>query len=169
RQLHEPTFVDEVAKALDESGLDPERLVLEITESTLVADAQAVIGKLHCLKALGVRLAIDDFGTGYSSLSYLRKFPVDILKIDKSFVDSVLLSPLEGPAFMRAIVNLGLTLQMRVVAEGIEYAGQLEQLRRAGCHSGQGNFFSLPVDAEAMERLLDGTLPAAPLEVAPIS
>jgi diguanylate cyclase (GGDEF)-like protein/PAS domain S-box-containing protein len=169
RQLHEASFVDEVARALDESGLDPQRLVLEITESTLVADAQAVIGKLHCLKALGIRLAIDDFGTGYSSLSYLRKFPVDILKIDKSFVDSVLLSPVEGPAFMRAIVNLGLTLQMRVVAEGIEYAGQLEQLRRAGCHSGQGNFFSLPVDAEAMDLLLDGILPISTPAPAPIS
>jgi diguanylate cyclase (GGDEF)-like protein/PAS domain S-box-containing protein len=162
RQLHEASFVDEVAAALRDSGLEPQRLVLEITESTLVADAPGVIGKLHALKGLGVRLAIDDFGTGYSSLSYLRKFPVDILKIDKSFVDSVLLSPVQGPAFMRAIVNLGLTLQLRVVAEGIEHAGQLDQLRRAGCHSGQGNYFSVPVDAEAMDELLDGPLAITP-------
>jgi len=154
RQLDEPGFVEVVREELEASGLAPDRLVLEITESTLMDDAPAVIGKLHALKALGVRLAIDDFGTGYSSLSYLRRFPVDILKIDKSFVDSVLQSPIEGPAFIRAIVNLGLTLRLRMVAEGIEFPGQLTHLRAAGCHAGQGFLIARPLTAAEFEALL---------------
>jgi EAL domain-containing protein (putative c-di-GMP-specific phosphodiesterase class I) len=115
--------------------------------------AEETIATLHALKALGVRLAIDDFGTGYSSLSYLQRFPVDVLKIDKAFVDAVG-SGTQDPVLARAIIFLGETLQLDTVAEGIEHASQVEGLRFLGCELGQGYHFSRPLPATAVESLL---------------
>jgi diguanylate cyclase (GGDEF)-like protein len=163
RQLQQPDFGSDVADALRVSGLQPGALVLEITESVLVQDTAGIAGKLEQLKALGLRIAIDDFGTGYSSLSYLQQFPVDILKIDRSFV-----SPAGGPksdtlALVGAIVQLGRTLHLRTVAEGVEDASQLAQMRRIGCDSGQGFLFARPIDAEGISSLLTDVGSLAPL------
>jgi diguanylate cyclase (GGDEF)-like protein/PAS domain S-box-containing protein len=147
-QLLDHNIVGDVRDALHAAGLAPERLTLEITESVLMHDAEAVLVQLTALKALGVSLAIDDFGTGYSSLSYLRRFPVDILKIDKSFVDSV---AHHGTALVKAIVNMGASLQMTTVAEGIEDDGQAAALEELGCDVGQGFLFARPVPAGEFE------------------
>jgi len=163
RQLQEPAFVGEVARALEESGLTPECLVLEITESVMMRDAPATTVVLGQLKRLGVRLAIDDFGTGYSSLSYLRQFPIDILKIDKSFVDGAGDTEKEQK-LTRAIVDLAKTLQLDVVAEGIERVEQLARLRSLDCTFGQGFYFAEPRDADEIGELLktaDQESPAA--------
>lgn len=153
RQLADPEFVDRVARMLRLSGVDPGRLTLEITEATFGADAEPMIGRLHQLKRLGVSLAIDDFGTEYSSLSKLRQMPVDILKMDKSFVDGIATDSSER-ALAGAIVSLGASLGECTVAEGIETEGQLEQLRRLEVEYGQGYLFSRPVPAEEITRLL---------------
>ena len=153
RQLEDPTFVAAVMAVLDESGLDPSALTLEITESILMKDAEAAISRLHQLKRLGVQLAIDDFGTGYSSLGYLRQFPIDIIKIDKSFV-----SPLDGQEresqLVRTIVDLARGLGTKTVAEGIETVEQAEELARLGCHYGQGFHYSHPLEVEAFSNML---------------
>jgi EAL domain-containing protein (putative c-di-GMP-specific phosphodiesterase class I) len=127
--------------------------VLEITESVLVQDAESVIAQMLELKLLGVAFAIDDFGTGYSSLSYLKRFPIDILKVDKSFVDDVGDSVEDG-ALAEAIVQLGRTLHLEVVAEGIEKARQINGLRALGCQYGQGFFFAKPLTADQIDDLL---------------
>jgi diguanylate cyclase (GGDEF)-like protein len=137
-QLVAPTLVADVARVLVETGLEPSALVLEITESALVRDVDAVVARLTELKALGLRLAIDDFGTGYSSLSYLRHFPVDILKIDRSFVDQL---PGDGVALARSIVRLGESMGLEVIAEGVEADAQRTELTRLGCLVGQGYLF----------------------------
>jgi diguanylate cyclase (GGDEF)-like protein/PAS domain S-box-containing protein len=147
-QLLDPNIVNDVRDALQAAGLAPERLTLEITESVLTQDTEAVLIQLTALKALGVSLAIDDFGTGYSSLSYLRRFPIDILKIDKSFIDSV---ADRGSALVKAIVNMGDSLHMTTVAEGIEHATQAAVLHELGCDIGQGYLFARPVSAEDFE------------------
>ena len=153
RQLEDAALVDDVADALGESGLDPARLLLEITESILVQRADAALRTLHALKALGVRLAIDDFGTGYSSLAYLHRFPVDVLKIDKAFVDGVAGGGSDA-ALARAIVGLATTLGLRCVAEGIERANQAAELRAAGCGYGQGFLYAKPLAAREAGALL---------------
>jgi diguanylate cyclase (GGDEF)-like protein len=158
RQLQEPSIVDDVAEALEWSGLPPELLVLELTESLLMHEADTTVERLWALKALGVRLAIDDFGTGYSSLSYLRRFPVDILKIDRSFVSGVG-GGLQDTVLTEAIVGLSRTLRLQVVAEGIEAPAQLEVLRRLGCQFGQGYFFSRPLAVADLEAYLARELP----------
>jgi diguanylate cyclase (GGDEF)-like protein len=150
-QLLDHNIVADVRDALAAAGLAPERLTLEITESVLMHDAEAVLDQLTALKALGVSLAIDDFGTGYSSLSYLRRFPVDILKIDKSFVDSV---AHHGTALVKAIVSMGASLQMTTVAEGIEDDGQATTLEQLGCDVGQGFLFARPVPADEFEAVV---------------
>ncbi len=154
RQLLESDLVVQVAQVLDRNGLDPSALVLEITEGSLLQGVAETIEKLRDLKGLGVRLAIDDFGTGSSSLGHLRQFPIDVLKIDKSFVDEIATSGSEGPALVRAIVELANTLQLETVAEGIEESDQLTQLRSAGCVSGQGFLFARPLQADAVGALL---------------
>jgi diguanylate cyclase (GGDEF)-like protein/PAS domain S-box-containing protein len=154
RQLLEPDLVDRVREVLERSGLDPAALVLEITEGSLLQGVEETIDKLNDLKGLGIRLAIDDFGTGSSSLGHLRRFPIDVLKIDKSFVDDVATTGSEGPALVRAVVDLARTLQLQTVAEGIEEIAQLAQLRSAGCVSGQGFLFAKPLQADAMGPLL---------------
>ena len=142
RQLLDPAAVTTVATILARTGIDPSRVVLEITESVLL-DAEVVGRRLHQLRALGVRLAIDDFGTGYSSLSYLTRLPVDVVKIDRSFVER-LGGPSEDEVLVRAVVQLARSLGLRSVGEGVENPGQLERLQALGCDSGQGYLFGRP-------------------------
>jgi diguanylate cyclase (GGDEF)-like protein/PAS domain S-box-containing protein len=153
RQLQQAGLVEEVAAALQESGLAPSHLVLEITESVLMQDAASAVSRLTELKHLGVQLAIDDFGTGYSSLSYLQQFPVDTLKIDKSFVDGVGREP-ERAALASAIIELGRTLGLKTVAEGIEEPAQAAELTLLGCDVGQGYHFARPMDRAGLELAL---------------
>ena len=144
RQLGDVNLIDDVANALRVAGLRRDQLVLELTESTLLANSEETVGILTGLKSLGVRLAIDDFGTGYSSLSYLRRFPVDVLKIDKSFVDGVDGGP-GATALASAVIALGNSLGLRTVAEGIENEAQFAALSQLGCKFGQGFLFSHPL------------------------
>ena len=153
RQLTRAEIVDEVAAVLNESGLLPQSLTLEITESVLMNDRDAAITRLHQLKALGVRVAVDDFGTGYSSLGYLSSLPIDILKIDKSFIDRVA-AGVEDSAIAHAVIKLGNSLKLTVVAEGIEAAEQATALRAMRCHRGQGFYFSEPLDTNGVDDLL---------------
>ena len=141
RQLEIRSFVDHIKEALSATGLDPTALVIEITESTLMRDADATVRRLRDIKELGVRVAIDDFGTGYSSLAYLRQFPVDALKIDRSFISAMADSP-ESGALIHTLVELGRTLGLETLAEGIEDNDQLAKLREEHCDRGQGFLFS---------------------------
>ncbi|MCC7033335.1 MAG: EAL domain-containing protein [Acidobacteria bacterium] len=143
RHLQQGDLVRDVDWALRESGLDPGSLVLELTESTIMHHTAANLERLHELKALGVRIAIDDFGMGYSSLAYLHRFPIDILKVDRSFV-SRLVADGEGPELARAVVTLGRTLGLETVAEGIESDAQALALLALGCTAGQGFLFARP-------------------------
>ncbi len=154
-QIEQGDFVDEVAGCLRRSGLHPGNLTLEITESLFMGDGPAAVARLHALKELGVKLSLDDFGTGYSSLSYLRSLPIDVLKIDKSFVDGVTQGP-EQSAVARAIVKLAHDFGMETVAEGIESSDQAVELGAIGVDMGQGYHFAWPLDAAAMERFLLG-------------
>ena len=140
-------------EALERSGLPARSLVLEITETAMMHETDATIDKLLALKALGVRLAVDDFGTGYSSLSYLQRFPVDILKIDRSFVAAIE-DNAENSSLAPAIVSLAHTLRLDAVAEGVETVGQADALAGLGCDLAQGFYFSRPVDASAVAKLL---------------
>jgi EAL domain-containing protein (putative c-di-GMP-specific phosphodiesterase class I) len=151
-QLQQVDLVEVVASTLAETQLDPARLVLEITESSLLDDSRA-IQTLRGLKELGVRLAVDDFGTGYSSLHYLQRFPLDALKIPKTFVDH-LGEHSDQSALARAIIELGRTFGLDVIAEGIERPEQLAHLRALGCKAGQGFLLAHPRDAAATEALL---------------
>ena len=153
RQLDSDGFVDDVRGALHLHGLDPSSLIIEITESVLMKDANATVARLHSLKQLGVLLAIDDFGTGYSSLAYLRQFPIDILKIDRSFVSDMSGSP-DAAALIHTLIELGRTQGLVTLAEGIEQSVQLEGLRDERCDHGQGFLFSRPVPPTEVERLL---------------
>jgi EAL domain-containing protein (putative c-di-GMP-specific phosphodiesterase class I) len=158
RQLQHPDLVDEVAQILTETRLPPSRLVFEITESVIMRDTEDVLSSLRQLKELGIRLAIDDFGTGYSSLSYLQKFPVDILKIDKAFVDGVAAGG-QAAALTRTIIALADMLSLRTVAEGIEGSDQSLHLQALGCGFGQGYLFAKPLSAEAAGALVRGGVP----------
>jgi EAL domain-containing protein (putative c-di-GMP-specific phosphodiesterase class I) len=144
RQFRTADFADRVREALADTGARPEWLLLEITESLVLKDADKVLADLKALRALGVRIAIDDFGTGYSSLSYLRQMPVDVLKLDKSFIDDILHSR-QQHALVDAIVTLSHNLDLAVVAEGIEEAGQRAALDAMGCQYGQGYHFARPL------------------------
>lgn len=148
RQFCHPGFTSTVMLALTRSGLDPNRLEIEITESVFLEGNDAVLAVLRQLRSLGIRIALDDFGTGYSSLSYLRSFPFDKIKIDKSFVDSIT-SDTTAMAIVRAIVVLAYSLKMETTAEGVEDSAQLEELRDQGCTSVQGYYFSRPIDSTA--------------------
>jgi diguanylate cyclase (GGDEF)-like protein/PAS domain S-box-containing protein len=153
RQFQQGSLVSDVAGILKESRLAPASLILEITETILAQDSTLAVRKLRDLKELGVQLALDDFGTGYSSLSYLRRFPIDVLKIDKSFIDGVHRDS-EESALARAIVQIGETLNLRTVAEGIEFAEQAQELHTLGCEEGQGFYFARPLDSHAVGELL---------------
>jgi diguanylate cyclase (GGDEF)-like protein len=158
RQLDSAHFVDEVRAALATSGLDPGFLTLEVTESVLMRDIAVVRDRLCALKEIGVRIAIDDFGTGYSSLAYLRQFPVDALKIDRSFITHLAESE-ESGALIHTLVQLGKALHLETLAEGIEKSDQLARLRSEECDSGQGFLFSRPLDAQAVvDFFLDRTM-----------
>jgi diguanylate cyclase (GGDEF)-like protein/PAS domain S-box-containing protein len=153
RQFQRPDeLVREVAQVLEETGLAPGSLVLEITESMIMKEAERNVDVLERLRGLGVQVAVDDFGTGYSSLAYLKRFPVDMLKVDKSFVDG-LGENLEDTAIVEAVINLAHALGLRTVAEGIETTGQLDQLRALGCELGQGYYFSRPLPAHKASAL----------------
>jgi diguanylate cyclase (GGDEF)-like protein len=147
QQLRDPGLPEEVARTLSATGLPGSALTLEITESMLLAGEDDIAGMLRALKGLGLSIAIDDFGTGYSSLAYLRQFPVDALKIDKSFIDSVAGSA-EDSALARTIVELGRGMRLETIAEGIESSEQLEHLRALRCELGQGYHFSHPLAGE---------------------
>jgi diguanylate cyclase (GGDEF)-like protein len=157
-ELQSAHLTRDVAAVLEETGLPPESLTLEITESGAMADPAAALETLRELRRLGVRLALDDFGTGYSSLSHLRDFPIDVLKLAKPFVDR-LDAESEDTTFTDAILRLAAALQLTVVAEGIERAEQAEVLRRLECSLGQGYFFARPLDAADAERHLAETAP----------
>jgi diguanylate cyclase (GGDEF)-like protein/PAS domain S-box-containing protein len=153
RQLQDDGLVASVAAILERTGIRPEHVVLEITESAVMADAETMIARLHELKALGVRLAIDDFGTGYSSMSYLCSFPIDILKIDRSFVTGVRTEP-QKMGIVRTIVELGRILDLQTVAEGIELVEELEELRNLECDLGQGYWFARPLSVTQTVEML---------------
>jgi diguanylate cyclase (GGDEF)-like protein len=157
-QINREGFVEEVAAALEGSALDAAALTLEVTETAIMRDAPVSANRLGALKALGVRIAIDDFGTGYSSLAYLRQFPVDSLKIDRSFVSSIASSK-EATALIHTLIQLGQTLELDTVAEGIDAPEQLLALRREGCEYGQGFMLAEPMGPEGVERLLRGDSP----------
>jgi diguanylate cyclase (GGDEF)-like protein len=154
RQLELERVIDDVHVALSRSGFDPTMLVLELTETTLMKDVAETIVRLHALKALGVRLAIDDFGTGYSSLAYLRQFPIDILKIDRSFVSGIGDS-VESAALIHTLVQLGKVLKLETIAEGIEDEDQRLRLQREDVDTGQGFLFSRPLDVAGLNLFLE--------------
>ncbi|MGO9149618.1 MAG: EAL domain-containing protein [Acidimicrobiales bacterium] len=153
RQLESSGILNDVASALTESGLEPARLVLEVTETAMMHDPDAVVARMTKLKSLGVRLSVDDFGTGYSSLASLRRFPVDVLKIDRSFVESISKSP-EDASVVQTLVSLGRSLGLEVVAEGVELASQLDAVREAGCNRAQGFLLGRPLDRDQLDALV---------------
>ena len=159
RQFSAPGFVDGVRRILDSSGLEPGALMLELTESVLLRRDERVVSDLIELKAIGVKLAIDDFGTGYSSLSYLRELPIDVLKMDKSFVDGIAVSG-QRRALAEGIVQIARTLQLEVVAEGIESEVQRDLLIAMGCQFGQGYLLARPMPARPGGDAAAGSGPA---------
>ena len=152
RQFRQPDLVGEISEALEETGLDTRSLKLEITESIAVDDVESTISTLRELKEMGVALAIDDFGTGYSSLSYIKRFPVDVLKIARPFVEGLGRDP-EDTALVRATIAFAKAFKLDVTGEGVETAEQLAQLRTLGCDTGQGYYFARPLPGEAVGRL----------------
>jgi diguanylate cyclase (GGDEF)-like protein/PAS domain S-box-containing protein len=150
RQFRHPGLVQDVGQVLAESGLDASGLEVEITEGTAMGDADATVKTLEHLKGIGIRLAIDDFGTGYSSLSYLKRFPIDVLKVDRSFVAGLPANHGDA-AIVRAIVGLSRALGLKAVAEGVETVDQLDELRRLGCDQGQGYLFGRPTPTEVAD------------------
>jgi diguanylate cyclase (GGDEF)-like protein/PAS domain S-box-containing protein len=150
-QFREQNFLDMVARTLEETQLDPHYLELELTESATMQDLELTVMLLESLKKMGVCLSIDDFGTGYSSLSYLKRFPIDALKIDRSFVQDIATDP-DGAAITRAIISMAKSLKRKVIAEGVETDAQFEFLRNEGCDQIQGFFFSEPLSAQEFER-----------------
>jgi diguanylate cyclase (GGDEF)-like protein len=153
RQFQQPAFINAVAEILRETNLDPRWLELEITESSIMKEPDQAIEKLHELKLMGIRVAVDDFGTGYSSLNYLKRFPIDTLKIDKTFVADVCKDP-HDTAIVRAIITLGHALDLTVIAEGVETQEQLKYLSSLGCDVVQGFLFSKSLPAPVFEELL---------------
>ncbi len=152
-QVGHRSLVDTVSRVLADTGLPPQCLQLEITETVLMRDASATVQILEALKALGIEIAVDDFGTGYSSLSYLKRFPVDVLKIDQSFVDGLGDDPNDS-AIVRAIIGLADAINLRAIAEGVETAPQLQNLIDLGCQFAQGYYFARPAPAAIIEELL---------------
>jgi diguanylate cyclase (GGDEF)-like protein/PAS domain S-box-containing protein len=159
-ELRAPGFVAGVRAILKETGLEPRYLELELTETVLIEDSRSVADVLEELKDIGVLLALDDFGTGYSSLSHLKRFPIDTLKIDQSFVRDLTVDE-DDAGIVTAVIGMGKSLQMRVVAEGVETREQLEILQQHGCPQGQGYYFCRPVPAEEFGHLLESDTVAA--------
>ncbi|HVG69616.1 MAG TPA: EAL domain-containing protein [Vicinamibacterales bacterium] len=158
-QLTDPTLIDQIQLALHDSGLEPRRLALELTEGIAIANPSAVTTLLMELRAVGVRICVDDFGTGYSSLAYLRQFPIDTLKIDRSFVRGMVTNK-DTAEIVAGVMNLSKQLGLRVVAEGVEDEDQCDHLRALNCHAGQGHLFAKPLDLDgAVEVLKTGLAP----------
>ena len=158
-QWSDPALVDQIGEALRDSGLEPRRLVLELTEGIAMANPTAVTTLLMRLRAMGVRISVDDFGTGYSSLAYLRQFPIDTLKIDRSFVRGMVTNK-DTAEIVASVIGMSQQLGLHVVAEGIEHEDQLARLRALNCEAGQGNLFAKPLDVdEAAELLKTGLAP----------
>jgi len=153
-QFRNEGFLDDLFTILSETGLDPSYLELELTESALMKRVEITASILSTLRGKGVRVAIDDFGTGYSSLSYLRKFPLDALKIDQSFVQQITTIP-DETTIVRAIISMGRSLNLRVIAEGVETPDQLDFLKAHECEEAQGYYFSRPVPPEKLVKLLE--------------
>lgn len=154
RQFQQGDLVQQVKQIIDDSGLDPKWLELELTESIIMSNIDEASEKLHQLKVMGIAISIDDFGTGFSSLSYLKNLPIDILKIDQSFITNIE-SDITNAAIARAIISLGHSLEMTVIAEGVETEEQLHFLRVEQCDSVQGYFFSVPCEADAFTQFLN--------------
>ena len=154
RQLDSDELIGDIEGSLARSGLEPAALTIEITETTLMRNAEQTARRLATIKQLGVMIAIDDFGTGYSSLAHLQRFPVDALKIDRSFI-SGLKQNTEGETLIRTLVQLGKALSLDTFAEGIEQHEELSLLRSESCDSGQGFLYARPLDATATEEFLD--------------
>ncbi|MCY1431581.1 putative signaling protein [compost metagenome] len=157
-QLRQPLLVERLQRLIESLGLEPQRLQLEITEGFIMSQAEEALSVLHNLKSLGVQLAIDDFGTGYSSLSYLKRLPLDVLKIDKSFVSGLPDDPNDA-AISRAIIALGRSMQLTVIAEGVETRAQEYFLAAEGCQQIQGFIVSAPLSPEAFEHKFLSPLP----------
>jgi EAL domain-containing protein (putative c-di-GMP-specific phosphodiesterase class I) len=153
RQFEDPDLVPSIVRAVQQSGLDPARLSLELAESTVMHDMRGAVGKMNALYDQGFQLAIDDFGTGYSSLSYLKHFPVNTLKLDRVFVADADTDPY-NTAILRSVVALAQPLGLRVTAEGIETQAEADHVRALGCYGGQGYLFGRPMPAEELEALL---------------
>ena len=155
-QLHHSDIVADVRDALADSGLDPQGLTLEITETVMMTNADLAEQRLGELKQLGVSIALDDFGTGYSSLGYLSRFPVDVIKMDRSFLSAGASPVTSGLA--TAVIGLGKTFELSIVAEGIEFPEQWATLRELGCELGQGFYFAKPMDSSAAIEYLQSSL-----------
>src|SRR6185437_12946230 len=153
KQFMQPNLVEQIGNLLQELKIAPESLKLEITESTVMEDPTATVGMLQQLRALGIRLAIDDFGTGYSSLSYLHRFPLDALKIDRTFISGIS-GHADGMEIARTIMPLAKNLHLDVVAEGVETAEQAEELKKLECKYAQGFYFSKPLPRDQAEALI---------------
>jgi diguanylate cyclase len=153
RQFQQPGIVNTVVRILKETEIEPQFLELELTEGSIMKDPDEAIGKLHELKAMGVMISIDDFGTGYSSLNYLKRFPIDTLKIDKSFVSEITTDP-DNAAIVNAIITLAHALKLNVIAEGVETQEQLEFLRKLKCDEVQGFLFSEALSVKEFTQLL---------------
>jgi len=161
RQLQDEALALDVDAALRESGLPPSRLILEMTESVIMKESSAARARLQELKQVGVRIAIDDFGTGYSSLSHLQQFPVDILKIDRSFLHRMHQGSHDA-ALVRTIIQMAKLLSLRTIAEGVEDSQQQQQLRELGCDCAQGFLYGRPMSVEQIEMIFSsGVLPQA--------
>ena len=154
RQFTQKMLVQSISDILDATGLDASSLELELTESMVMSDVESAIAILRNLKSLGIHISIDDFGTGYSSLSYLRRFPIDVLKIDQSFVNDITVDA-DDAAIVASIISLAHSLRLKVIAEGVETTEQLDYLRAHGCDQVQGYLFSRAVAADAFEKLLE--------------
>jgi EAL domain-containing protein (putative c-di-GMP-specific phosphodiesterase class I) len=162
RQFQRPALVADVKRALEKSGLPPSALILEITESAVMRDVEPTIAKLHQLKEMGVRLAVDDFGTGYSSLAYLKRLPIDLLKIDQAFIEGIVDNQ-DDAAIVRAVITLGRSLDLTLIAEGVETAAQASLLEGWECDRGQGYRYAAPADADTTEAMLALPAPFAEL------
>ena len=153
RQLIQPKLIEEISTIIETTGIDPAKIEVEITESILLDDVDRSIHLLERMKAMGLKLALDDFGTGYSSLTYLRSFPIDVVKIDRSFVEGIGTDP-DSAAIVRSIVDLSRTLGLRTIAEGVETDEELTVLRNLGCDVAQGYLISKPLAAIDAARLI---------------
>jgi EAL domain-containing protein (putative c-di-GMP-specific phosphodiesterase class I) len=160
RQFQQPNVVSMIKDAVERSGFDPRLLEIEITESTAMLDPALTADILHDLKSLGMTIAIDDFGVGHSSLNYLKRFPIDTLKIDQSFIQDITRGGSDG-AIVSAVIAMGKALHIRVIAEGVETQEQLNFLKEHGCFEFQGYLFSRPMAANALTEMIHAASPGA--------